>query len=451
MAAPAMAQSWPEGGEGNRLDTEPSPSPFVQDGRVDLDSAALEPIVDPDYTLTWDFDDGTYQGWTVHNNGMGVGIRNPSYFTPSSSDYLALPGDGGLPDSPYATFTLPEATNSWELSALVAWDASNRLSQFGLGYAYAGDSGNYMWYEGRASGSTDVVWGDIYSFDWMGGDGRTVYQDALVDGATGNPINAGEAIMTISYNVPGNRHHITFTFQPISYDASGAIHPMMTSGYCAYDGDDPRAIESIRLGGDYSWAEGFVDNVEFISYGTNTLPPPVVTAAECFRNHAVMGPYTVDVFNGEVAYRQDGPQSITIFFDMPVQQVTGTLQDVVLSSGQVTYISVSSGDPSILTVHCSGVNDAELLTVSFPGIARADEEAATVTDTLCVRVLHGDVNGDGAISIFDLLGVRNRLGTAPSDPSEQTFRADVTANAIVDIFDLLFVRNRLGNTVPTCP
>lgn len=397
------------------------------------------------YSLAWDFDDSTFQGWTVHNTAPGVGVRNPAYFTPTSSDYLALPGDGGMPDSPYATFDLPIETNSWEFSALVAWDASNRLSDAGLGYAYSSYPTDWAYYYGGGSGSLDIVWDDEFAPEWFGP--RLMFDNALVDGSTSNPVNAGEAVMTIKYNVPSNPGQITFEFTPVTYDDSAVDGPKLVGTCPTWSGDiDP--ITVVRLSSADSWSEVFFDNVTFTSHGTPPPDaPPAITAATSYVSHGSAGYLGVDLLaSASVDPRQGGPEVIEVTFDQPIVQQRGTVDDVTLSAGSLSSLFIQGDDT--LVMHVDNIPSATPINIEFNGIVAADNVWGVVDDELCIRLLTGDVTGEGYVNIFDLLNVRNKMGTPVM---ASTFRHDVNPDGYINIFDLLTVRNNLSQSVVSCP
>jgi hypothetical protein len=114
-----------------------------------------------------------------------------------------------------------------------------------------------------------------------------------------------------------------------------------------------------------------------------------------------------------------------------------------LSSGSVTDLAI---DDDELTIAMNGATNGDNLIVAFPGIVSTS--AVAVTDTLCVGVLTGDVTGDGAVNIFDLVQVRNQLN---QPVTAGNFRVDVNADGAVNIFDLVAVRNNLNQSVPNCP
>ena len=68
------------------------------------------------------------------------------------------------------------------------------------------------------------------------------------------------------------------------------------------------------------------------------------------------------------------------------------------------------------------------------------------------EVLPGDVDGNGAVNIFDTLAARNRQGTSTTNagtaPNTYSIFHDVDGNGAVNIFDTLAVRNRQGTSLP---
>jgi hypothetical protein len=119
------------------------------------------------------------------------------------------------------------------------------------------------------------------------------------------------------------------------------------------------------------------------------------------------------------------------------------VDDVSLSVGTVETVTINS---NVVTVDLSGAPDATVLTVAFRGIENGSGQACE--DTLCIRVLAGDVNGDGSVSVTDMVGVRNNLG---QPVTEANCRSDVNADGTISVTDMVAVRNDLGATVDQCP
>jgi len=89
--------------------------------------------------------------------------------------------------------------------------------------------------------------------------------------------------------------------------------------------------------------------------------------------------------------------------------------------------------------------EAECLTIAVAGLVDWEGMPLTGVRQITFRRLEGDVSGDGRVSIFDLLAVRNNLG---QPVTAANFRCDLDADGSVNLADLLAVRNRLHRTAP---
>ena len=85
--------------------------------------------------------------------------------------------------------------------------------------------------------------------------------------------------------------------------------------------------------------------------------------------------------------------------------------------------------------------------MGFPGIQDACGNA--VAQTVCLKALFGDFNGDSAVNASDLILVRNNLNKVASATN---FTADVNVDGAVNASDLILVRNNLNKAIMvTCP
>jgi len=174
-------------------------------------------------------------------------------------------------------------------------------------------------------------------------------------------------------------------------------------------------------------------------------PPPAVVAVDSVKNHGTAGELAIDLpLVDGVEPRVGGPTQLVVAFDRDVYGSGGPpVDDVAVSSGTVEDVTIAG---NVVTANLSGVPDATVLTVAFPGIE--SDEGQPCTDTLCIRVLAGDVNGDGEVSIFDLVTVRDNTGLMAT---EANCRGDVNGDGGINIFDLVTVRDQTGGTVGSCP
>jgi hypothetical protein len=174
--------------------------------------------------------------------------------------------------------------------------------------------------------------------------------------------------------------------------------------------------------------------------------PPTISSAVSRKAHGTAGTYDVSVAStSAVESRKNGPTEVLVTFSTAIQRLCGTLSDVTVSQGSVTSLSANG---ATLDIGLSGTVGPAALTISFPGIADATNGASVVTQTLCFRVLPGDVNFDGGVTQLDLTSVQNNLGQALGSG---TFRADANVNGAINQLDLVYVRGRLGTTAGSCP
>lgn len=184
--------------------------------------------------------------------------------------------------------------------------------------------------------------------------------------------------------------------------------------------------------------------------------PPTIASAVSRKTHGGTGDFDVDILapsgTADVAVepRTGGPTRIVVNFSQDVQAPDGLdPSDVSLASsgaadGTVSNVAIVGSE---LAVDMTGTSDEARLSIGFPGIASLD--GIYVGESLCLGVLLGDTDASGAINIFDLLNVRNKL----SQPVDATsFRSDLTAEGVINIFDLLAARNNLTHTLTgACP
>ncbi len=125
-----------------------------------------------------------------------------------------------------------------------------------------------------------------------------------------------------------------------------------------------------------------------------------------------------------------------------------------LVSGNATVtsgIGSISGTPTFsgqtMTVNLSGVVNAQLLTVNLSGVT--DQFAQILPDTtVTVRLLAGDVNGNGAVNATDVAQTKAQAGQPVTGAN---FRADVNANGSINATDVAVVKSQAGTSVLAPP
>ena len=98
-----------------------------------------------------------------------------------------------------------------------------------------------------------------------------------------------------------------------------------------------------------------------------------------------------------------------------------------------------------ITVDLAGVTNQQRITITLFGV----NDGITIKDIpVTLRILVGDVSGDGVVNVSDVGQVLAESGHALS-PSN--FRADVTANGVINASDIALVKSKTGTSVPVAP
>jgi len=278
--------------------------------------------------------------------------------------------------------------------------------------------------------------------------GDTLHQGDGVSGTGWNYYDGGYATDPFGpWDVGSGSEELNGTF-----DMMGNVYEWMESPYSS---GDYRTTGGRRLRGgsfvNYDFYLAFfyrssdIPNAEghHIGFRVASAPepaPPVIVAASSVKTHEAAGDWGIDLsLTGDgVECRTGGPTQLVITFDQDVYG-SGSLSDVWLSAGTVDGVTIAG---NTVTVDLSGALNAMVLTVAFPGIENI--EGQLCDDTLCIRVLAGDVNGDGEVSIFDLVTVRDNTGLPVT---EANCRGDVNGDGEINIFDLVLVRDQTGTMV----
>ncbi len=178
----------------------------------------------------------------------------------------------------------------------------------------------------------------------------------------------------------------------------------------------------------------------------DTVAPAIVSTLSR-KTHGTKGDFDVDLTAGNVVEgRTGGLTKLIVTFSEPIQAAGGTAgpESVSVTSGTVGNVAIN-GDA--LTVDLAGVTNADRFIIAFPGIQDACGNA--VTETKCVRVLFGDINGDGKVNTMDMTLLRNNVGM---EITTTNCRADLNISGTFNTQDMTLVRNNVGTIMANpCP
>ncbi len=150
-----------------------------------------------------------------------------------------------------------------------------------------------------------------------------------------------------------------------------------------------------------------------------------------------------------------GLREIIIRFNRPLENLDGTplsgeafsISDTGGSSPTIT--AISTPDDRIVTLTLDDhISLQEWTTIAVSARAQCDADL-TITDTLDIGYLPGDVNNDGTVSPFDLLTFRQYVGmVATPDAGLISDYVDTNRDGEVGPFDLLVFRQLINGVSP---
>jgi hypothetical protein len=161
-----------------------------------------------------------------------------------------------------------------------------------------------------------------------------------------------------------------------------------------------------------------------------TAPPPTPTSIVSRKAHGSAGTFDIDLpltGNPGIECRSGGPNGdhdVVFAFADPAPIAVATC------NGNPATTS-SSGDET--TVHCTGISNAQRVTVSLGGIS------------VSMDVLLGDVSANDVVTNTDVASVKSPVGASVS---ASNFRNDVNANGIVSNTDVSATKAQVGASLP---
>ena len=178
---------------------------------------------------------------------------------------------------------------------------------------------------------------------------------------------------------------------------------------------------------------------------------PSLVSAVSRKAHGAAGEFDVPLplhpaSSAGVECRKGGPTKVVLTFSKDVMAADGTVDgtEVGLSGGTLGAVTIAGRE---MTVNLSGAADMSCLTITLAGITDPAGNPLTGPNTIPIRVLMGDTNGTGAVSVADVNQVRSRSGQAVNAGN---FRCDTNCTGAISVADVNQVRSRSGNAV-ACP
>ena len=207
-----------------------------------------------------------------------------------------------------------------------------------------------------------------------------------------------------------------------SFPFSGNMTNALGSGYAVQDG------------------YGFI-NVEAAKSGS-TIIPGAVTLSSVVSRKTHGGAGTFDIVLPAVECRDGGGNedyTLVFTFSNPISRAGGA----IVTEGSATVASTAVAANTV-TVNLTNVLNAQRVTVSVLDVHDNAGNASAVK-TATMRVLVGDVNGNGSVSGTDVLVVKAAAGAAVGAGN---FRDDVVITGSINGTDVVTVKNRSGSSVP---
>jgi len=143
-----------------------------------------------------------------------------------------------------------------------------------------------------------------------------------------------------------------------------------------------------------------------------------------------------------VECRSGSTVSVVATFDKPV--LTG-LAAIGAGSATISGTPVASGNT--LTVSLTGVTNVQTLQIKLSSVQASQDGGYLPDAVVSLRVLQGDVNGDGVVNAVDLSGVRNSYGKSAGQVGFDA-RADLNVDGVVNSVDVSVIRTNYGKHVP---
>lgn len=182
-----------------------------------------------------------------------------------------------------------------------------------------------------------------------------------------------------------------------------------------------------------------------LSQGANVVKGPGLLSVVSRRNQGgiiydisapLIDPSGVECRYGGV----NGLYQVVLTFD---QNIASGSALVTVGTGAVNSIAISG---ATMTVNLTGVASQQTLTVTASNVTNPSG-AVLANAAVKLRILQGDVSGDGVVNAADLTWIRNSYGKLAGDAGFDP-RADLNGDGAVNAADITTIRDNYGRQVP---
>jgi hypothetical protein len=175
-----------------------------------------------------------------------------------------------------------------------------------------------------------------------------------------------------------------------------------------------------------------------------TSPCLAPTSVVSRKTHGSAGDFDVDLAN-ESECRSggaNGDYTLVFTFADALTSVEGT--SVTSGTGSVNSGNIDGTDAHNYVVSLTGVANAQTITISLTNVSDTAGDSSNVVSA-SMKVLVGDVSGNGIISNTDVASVKAQVG-ASVDSSN--FRSDVNVNGLLSNTDVSAAKAEVGTSLP---
>ena len=168
--------------------------------------------------------------------------------------------------------------------------------------------------------------------------------------------------------------------------------------------------------------------------------PPVLLSAVSRESHGAAGTFDVQLpltgGSGIECRTIANGVTLVLKFDQPISSTKAVV------TGGTAIVGLPSYSANVVSVPVTGLVDAESVTITLSDVKNAASETLP-TQTVTLRTLYGDINGDGRLSGSDANLSRAAVG-AGNAINGATFRCDVNADGLLSGGDANLTRAAVG-------